>query len=271
MEGIKLTEREYFLQNMKCWNDRVPVHMGSSFYDLDGFLEGHSSLTEIEEQYLGDVFDLSILHLQCHFGMDTLSLSRKGALCTGIDFSKQAIDEAIKLNQRIHQNAKFYESNVYDVLELNLGTFDRIFTSYGTIGWLPDLEKWAHIIAMSLKEKGELYICDFHPALYMFDFKTSQLAYSYFNTGIPYSEEENDTYADRSYNKPMISHFWSHSLDEIISSLMSKDLQLTLFKEFDFSPFDCFPGMNRIADNRYRFGPSEIRIPHLYLIKAIKL
>lgn len=269
MIGNKLLETDYFNQNMQFWDDRVPIHIKSDFYDLDGFLKGASTLTEIEQVYLGNVAGQRVLHLQCHFGMDTLSMSRLGANCIGIDFSINAIEEARKLNDITGQHAVFYESNIYDVLALNLSLFDKVFMSYGTLGWLPDLEKWAHIVSSSLTKNGELYLCDFHPALYMFDFHTNQLAYSYFNTGAPYSEEEG-TYADINYTDKMMTHFWSHSLDEIISSLLSQSMQISLFKEFDFSPFSCFPNLKSIGNNRFRFGADDVRIPHLYLIKASK-
>lgn len=267
---MKRSETDFFKENMECWNDRVPIHKKSDFYDLDGFIKGTSSLTEIEQEYLGNVFGKRILHLQCHFGMDTLSLSRAGAFCTGIDFSKTAIEEARKLNTLIQQNAEFYECNVYDVLKLNLGQFDIVFTTFGTIGWLPDLDLWAEIISHSLNNGGQFYFCDFHPALYMFDFNTHKLAYSYFNSGVPYSEEEDSTYADRNYQMNSVSHFWSHSLDEIISSLLRHGLQIQLFKEFDYSPYNCFPNMRSIGLNKFRYGSDEVKIPHVYLIKAIK-
>jgi 2-polyprenyl-3-methyl-5-hydroxy-6-metoxy-1,4-benzoquinol methylase len=270
MDLLKLSEMEYFDQNRSSWDDRVHIHVKSDFYDLYSFLRGASSLTEIEQEYLGNVDGQRILHLQCHFGMDTLSMSRMGADCTGIDFSGKAIVEAKKLNDQLNQNAIFYESNVYDVLKLGLGQFDKVFASYGTIGWLPDLDRWAKVISESLTQNGEFYICDFHPALYMFDFNTNQLAYSYFNIDAPYTEDESGSYADRNYNKSMITHFWSHSLDEIITSLLNHGLRIKQFKEFDFSPFSCFPNMRSIGKDRYRFGSDEIRIPHLYLIKAVK-
>ncbi len=271
MTDVKLSETDYFNQNMQCWDDRVPIHVKSDFYDLDGFLKGASALTEIEQEYLGNVSGQRMLHLQCHFGMDTLSMSRMGANCVGIDFSNKAITEARSLNELTGQRAEFYESNVYDVLELGLGKFDKVFTTYGTIGWLPNLDLWAKIISLSLIKNGELYFCDFHPVLYMFDFNSNQLAYSYFNTGQPYSEDESGSYADRNYTKSMVSHFWSHSLDEIISNFLKHGLQITFFKEFDFSPYNCFPNMRTIGVNRYRYGSDEVRVPHVYLIKAKKV
>ncbi len=271
MNTRKLQLQEYFNDNLKCWNDRVPVHVKSDFYDLNSFINGKSSLTQIEHEYLGNVSGHRLLHLQCHFGMDTISLSRMGAKCIGIDFSEKAIEEARKLVSITDTDVEFYQSNVYDILELNLGKFDRVFTSYGTIGWLPDLNEWARIISECLVSNGEFYICDFHPALYMFDFNTKQLAYSYFNIGAPYSEEETGSYADSSYQKIMTTHFWSHSLSEIVSSLLENNMQLTLFKEFDYSPYSCFPDSFKTGDDQYKFVDTKIQIPHLYLIKAVKI
>lgn len=260
----------YFQDNLNCWNGRVPAHIKSDFYNVQSFLEGKSSLTQIEREYLGIVSGQRILHLQCHFGLDTLSMSRMGAEMVGIDFSAEAINEAKKLNEISKQNAVFYESNVYDVPKLKLGLFDMVFTSYGTIGWLPDLDKWASVISDSLKEKGIFYICDFHPGLYMFDFNSTQIAYSYFNIGMPYTEEETGSYADKESSISVKTHFWSHALSEIISSLLHNGLKITLFKEFDYSPYPCFPNTRKIEENKYIFGNEEWHIPHLYLIKAIK-
>ncbi|MBK9722244.1 MAG: class I SAM-dependent methyltransferase [Saprospiraceae bacterium] len=271
MSTEKLSLANYFEQNMESWNDRVPVHLKSEFYNVDAFLKGESALTEIEQKYLGIVSGKRVLHLQCHFGMDTLSISRLGADCVGIDFSNAAIQEARKLNELCSLNATFYESNVYDTLDLGLGLFDHVFTSYGTICWLPDLDLWAKVIADSLRKNGEFYIADFHPTLYMFDFNTNQLSYPYFNTGNPFTEVESGTYADPTHEKQIVSHFWSHSLDEIINSLLNHGLQLTVFKEFDFSPYNCFPGMKQIEVNRYQFGNEALKIPHIYLIKATKI
>ena len=132
--------------NREAWNKRTKVHLESSFYDQEAFLKGASSLNPIELELLGDVRGKSILHLQCHFGQDSISLARLGAKVTGVDLSDQSIAEARKLSEQCHVDVHFIES---DVLELNGkldGQFDVVFTSYGTIGWLPDLEKWAGLL-----------------------------------------------------------------------------------------------------------------------------
>jgi len=138
--------REYFDENRNLWNQRTTIHKDSSFYDVESFLEGKSSLNEIERRELGDVSNRKILHLQCHFGMDSLSLQRMGANVTGVDLSDVAIDEAKRLNNELSLDAKFICCNIYDLKDHLDDQFDIIFTSYGVIGWLPNLDTWAKII-----------------------------------------------------------------------------------------------------------------------------
>src|SRR5205085_6854071 len=139
--------QQYFDANKKLWNQRTVVHKDASFYDLASFLQGKSSLNGIELRELGTVKGKKILHLQCHFGMDSLSLARMGADVTGMDLSDTAIEEARKLNQQVSLDAKFICCNVYDLRDHLDEQFDIVFTSYGVVGWLPDLDKWAEIIA----------------------------------------------------------------------------------------------------------------------------
>ena len=126
---------DYLKINKQFWNDAVPKHMKSEFYDMQSFRAGKTSLREIELQLLGDVTDKSILHLQCHFGQDTLSLQRMGAICTGIDFSEQAIMHAKKLNKEINEQATFICSDIYELPQIHAHQYDIVYTSYGTIGW----------------------------------------------------------------------------------------------------------------------------------------
>ena len=161
--------QEYFKANQELWNQRTRIHKDSDFYNLSSFKKGENALTSIELAELGDVIGKTILHLQCHFGMDSLSWSRMGAEVTGVDLSDEAIKEANKLNDELGLNATFICSNVYDLKEHLDKKFDIVFTSYGTIGWLPDLDKWAAIISHFLKEGGIFYIADFHLVVLMFD------------------------------------------------------------------------------------------------------
>ena len=162
-------ENNYIEINRKSWNNRVETHLKSEFYDLDNFIKGKTSLNNIELELLGDLKGKSILHLQCHFGQDTISLCRLGANVTGVDLSDQAIESAIKIAKEANSNATFICCDIYDLPKHLDKQFDIVFTSYGTIGWLPDLDKWAKIVSQFLKPNGPFVFVEFHPVVWMFD------------------------------------------------------------------------------------------------------
>jgi SAM-dependent methyltransferase len=176
-----MSVNNYIEINRRSWNNRTDTHLASAFYDVPGFLKGNSSLKDIELHLLGDVTGKSILHLQCHFGQDTLSLSRLGATVTGVDLSDKAIENAERLAKETGLPADFICCDIYDLPNYLDTTFDIVFTSYGTIGWLPDLDKWANIIARYLKPDGRFIFVEFHPVVWMFDNDFEKVAYNYFN------------------------------------------------------------------------------------------
>ncbi|UCG30700.1 MAG: class I SAM-dependent methyltransferase, partial [candidate division WOR-3 bacterium] len=161
--------KKYFEANKQLWNGLVSINKSSRMYDLDGFKKGKSSLNFIELEELGDVSGKSLLHLQCHFGMDTLSWARLGAKVTGIDFSEEAIRLARSLSKEFDIPGRFIQSNVYDAREVLSEKFDLVYTSYGVLCWLPDLAEWGRIIHHFLKEDGIFYMVEFHPVRAMFD------------------------------------------------------------------------------------------------------
>ncbi|RYE50500.1 MAG: class I SAM-dependent methyltransferase [Sphingobacteriales bacterium] len=167
---------KYISVNKQSWNNRTASHLKSEFYNVEGFLAGKSSLNSIELDLLGDVSGKSILHLQCHFGQDTISLARLGAKVTGVDLSDKAIDAARDLAEKCGFAVNFICCDVYDLPDNLNEQFDMVFTSYGVIGWLPDLDKWAKIISRFMKPGGSLIFAEFHPVLWMFDnnFKEAQ-------------------------------------------------------------------------------------------------
>ena len=182
--------QQIFAANKASWNKRTAIHRNSAFYDLDSFKKGKSSLNNIEREALGNVKNKKLLHLQCHFGMDSMSWAREGADVTGVDISDEAIKLAREINDQLQLDTEFICSNIYELADSNNeaiaslkpASFDIIFTSYGTIGWLPDLDKWAEIIALYLKPGGVFYIVDFHPVLWMMDDEFQHIKYDYFNT-----------------------------------------------------------------------------------------
>ena len=261
----------YFKNNQELWDSRVAVHLKSELYDHEKFMAGKCSLTEIERDALGDVAGKSLLHLQCHFGQDTLSWARRGAKVTGIDFSQKAIDEARKIAEELKLEARFITTNVYDLPEVLDEKFDFVFSTFGAIPWLPDLGKWAKIVGQYLKPGGIFYLAEFHPAFYLFNFENGKVEFNYFNTGIPYEEIVEGTYADKNIKiGKRTEYFWNHSITDIVNPLIGQGLNVLELNEHDFSPFNCFPNMKEVAPGRYVWNPFGVRIPHVLSLKMRK-
>jgi SAM-dependent methyltransferase len=273
---------KYFETNKESWNKRTVVHRDSAFYGLKEFKAGETSLTKIELEEVGDVKGKSLLHLQCHFGMDTLSWSRLGAKCVGVDLSDEAIKTAKELNVELGLDAEFVCCNVYDLHPQNIeyskvspfggdleGAFDVVFTSYGTIGWLPDLDKWAELISYYLKPGGIFYIADFHPALWMMDDDFTFIKYSYFNTEVIVDETEG-TYSDRNAPIKTLNYGWNHPFSEILNALIKNGLTILHLNEYPFSPFNCFNNVEQGKDGMWRIKNMNEKLPIMYSIKARK-
>lgn len=261
--------KAYFETNKALWDQKVAIHKASEMYDLDNFLKGKNMLNEIELVGLGDVQGKSILHLQCHFGQDSLCWARMSAQVTGVDMSPKSLELARSLNEQLGLDVNFVESNVLELKDHLEGQFDIVYTSYGTYTWLPDLEQWASVIQHFLKPGGLFYIADFHPVIYMYDFPSQQFAYNYFNSGQPYEEIEQGTYTDFDAPIQHKEYFWCHGLSEIMSPLLQQGLNLLEFKEFPFSPYNCFENMVETAPGRYVYNP-KLSIPHVFSLKMKK-
>ncbi len=261
---------KFFEANKKLWNDRTGVHVKSEFYDVAGFKEGKTSLKFIELEELSDVSGKSILHLQCHFGQDSLSLARMGAKVTGVDLSEKAIEQAKQLNDELNFDAEFICCNIYDIEKHLNKKFDIVFTSYGVIGWLPDLNKWAELISKFLKPGGMFYMVEFHPYLWAFDDDFEYFKYSYFHTGEPIEDEIEGTYTDRDANISGTDYSWNHDLAYVITCLLEKGLQLKSIREFPFSVYNVFPDMEKIGEDKFVIKKFGNKIPYLYSVKAIK-
>lgn len=263
-------QADYIHKNKELWNKRTAYHVESEFYDVKGFLEGKNSLTNIELEILGDnIKDKTILHLQCHFGQDSLSLARMGAKVTGVDLSDKAIEQAKELNAQLGTDAEFICCDIYDLPDLLNRKFDIVFTSFGTVGWLPDMDRWASIVSHFLKPGGRFLFAEFHPVVWMFDNDFTKVAYDYFNTG-PIVETETGTYADKSAPIAIEYVGWNHSLGEVMSALLSQNLAITAFKEYNYSPHNCFNGMEQLGERKFRIRHLEKDIPMVYSIVAEK-
>lgn len=262
-------EHNYIEINRKAWNNRTDTHLNSEFYNQKGFLNGNTSLNEIELNLLGNIKGKSILHLQCHFGQDTISLERLGATVTGIDLSDKAIDSAKQIAKEIHSNANFICCDIYDLPNHLEKTFDMVFTSYGTIGWLPDLNKWAGIVSKFLKPKGQFIFVEFHPVVWMFDYNFEKIGYRYFNSG-PIVETNNGTYADKTADLTISDISWNHGIGEVLNSLIQNGLEITSFDEFDYSPYNCFNKTVEFEPKKFRIAHLDNKIPMVYSITAVK-
>jgi SAM-dependent methyltransferase len=260
--------------NRELWNEITPIHAKSEFYDVDGFKNGKSSmLYSIELEEMGDVTGKSLLHLQCHFGMDTLSWARRGAKVTGVDFSDRAIDLARSLSKELNIEAEFVHSNVYDLPENLKGKFDIVYTSGGVLCWLPDLKRWAEIIFHFLKPGGFFYILEGHPFSRVFDDSPDgtelKVRYSYFHTPEPAKWEPVGDYADPNAVVTHSSYEWTHDIGDIINSLISSGLRIEFLHEFPAIFFKCFPFMERGDEGLWRIKGDKI--PLIFTLKAVKL
>lgn len=254
---------DYLEINRKSWNDRTKVHVDSSFYDNESFIKGADSLKEIESAILGDVRGKRILHLQCHFGQDSISLARRGAHVTGVDLSDVAIDEAKKLAEKCRVDIDFICSDVLELVNTDIGQFDLIFTTYGVIGWHPDMERWANVINHCLVPGGKLILVEFHPVVWMFNDDFDEVAYRYFNEANPIIEE-GGTYADDEGSLKTKSVFWNHGLSEVMGPLLKRGLNVNDFQEYDYSPYSCFNDCVSISEGRFRIRKMDDKLPMVY-------
>lgn len=262
-------KEDYFEVNRKTWNEKVKIHSKSDMYNLEAFKNGKSSLMAYERNALGDVKGKSLLHLQCHFGQDTLSWSRMGATCVGVDLSDEGIALATALNDELKRDAMFVCCNVLDTSKHIKETFDIVFTSYGVIGWLPDLKPWGQLIAERLKKGGSFYMVEFHPIVWMFDYLGDQpvMTYGYMQDEVIYEEYEG-TYANQKSKMITKEYGWNHGLSDVINALVGAGLQIEYLNEYDESPYDVLPDLVKTKSGN--FVTKDKLYPLIFEIKATK-
>ncbi len=267
---------EYIEENRAHWDELAEHHPETDFYDVEAFLDGESTLHRLEREEL-DIANSDILHLQCHFGMDTLSWVRNEevAHATGVDFSPTAIETARELRDEIglsSERVRFVESDVYELPSNVDDTFDVVFTSYGTIYWLPDLDRWADVIATHLEPDGTFYIADGHPLSGPFAYESTadnlRVTHPYFNTEAV-TEEFDGSYAGWDFGlENQRSHGFSHSMGEIITALTDADLRVEFLHEHPWSTFQRFEAMEPDEDDRWRLPGLKHDLPLTFSLKA---
>lgn len=260
---------DYQSINRKYWNSLVDDHVDGAFYQMERWLGGWNSLNSIELDLLGSVKGLKILHLQCHFGQDTLSLARMGASVTGVDLSDKAIEKAKQLSRELGLDARFICCDIFELDDHLDESFDIVFTSYGTIGWLPKLLPWARIIDLFLKPGGRFIMADFHPFVWMMDEHFGEIKYDYFNREM-IVEESNQSYGQEESHEPQKNISWNHPTSEVIAALRSRNLLINEFLEFDYSPYNCFKDLNEDEPGKFRTKKHGHKLPMVFAIEAAK-
>ncbi len=242
-------ERDSMLKNQRGWDIRTPVHLRSNSYNLASFKQGRSSLRPTELEALGNVAGRSLLHLQCHFGMDTLSWARLGAQVTGVDFSAEAIAAARSLAVELELNARFICANVYDLPDVLPEEFDIVVATYGVISWLPDLDAWAKVVAHLLRPGGTFCVVDFHPNWGFVDEVDGHLEVtdSIFRSQ-PWRTEVVETYADTTKLSPHTEYNWPWTVGELVTVLINAGLEIRQLRELPFDLRQRVPSMVRTAD-----------------------
>lgn len=261
---------DYLENNRKLWDGWTEIHNRSSFYDVDGFRRGNSTLKAIELEAVGEVEGKRLLHLQCHFGLDTLSWARRGAVVTGVDFSPRAISLARKLSAEVGLSADFLCAEVTDLPAEWDHAFDLVFTSYGVLPWLPGLGPWARSIHRVLRPGGSFHLVEFHPLTGMLDDEGQRLTEPYFRASAPSEYPVEGSYADR---KAPFSHRafeWAHSLSEIQMSLLDAGMWIREFREYPFSPYGCFPFLEESEPGRWTVRGAETELPLVFSLRAEK-
>lgn len=261
--------KDYAGINKKWWNDVTAVHAASSLYDLKSFKKGKTSLQSTELKELGDVKGKTMLHLLCHFGMDTLSWAREGAIVTGVDLSDDSITLAKKLSKETNIPGTFICSDIYKLPDVLDKKFDIIFASYGVLCWLSSIKKWAKVIDHFLKEGGKFYIVELHPftGILSHDFK---IFYKYFQHG-PFIDDSSGTYTDWDAEVKGVTYEWSYTMGDVINSLIAEGLKIDFVHEFPYTMYDQFPGfMEQNKQGQYVLKDKKIQIPLLFSLKATK-
>ena len=266
-------------QNRTWWDERVPIHVGSAFYDVDGFRAGGSTLRPFELEEVGEVTGKRLAHLQCHFGLDSLSWARAGASVAGLDFSGPAVEAANALATETGLDAGFVQADVYDAVEALGGErFDVVYTGLGALNWLPDLPRWASVVASLLADGGFLYLAEFHPITWVFadDDPIIELDYFHDPEGISFDDDQPGSYADLEVpTRNNATREWAHPLAEVVNAVLGAGLRLELLSEHDYTLFPRFADLEPdreflSAGVVYRQPKGRPRLPLMYSLRAMR-
>ena len=266
--------------NLASWDERAAAHAASPDYAVSRFIDDPSFLSEVvsfDLPRLGDIAGLDVVHLQCHIGTDTVSLARLGADMTGLDFSPASLAQARRIARLAGADVRFVEAAVYDAPgALGPELFDLVYTGIGALCWLPDIDRWARVVAGLLRPGGRLFIREGHPVLWALDDPRPDgllaVEYPYFEREEAMVFDEGGTYVDTdavfTHNR---THEWNHGLGEIVTALMAAGMDLTGLVEHDSVPWDALPGqMEPVGGGEWRLADRPWRLPHTYTLQAVR-
>ena len=264
--------------NRRLWDAWTAVHAEGDFYDLEGFRAGGVRLRDEEVATVGDVRGKTLLHLQCHFGIDTLSWARLGARVTGADFSPAAIRLARELAADIGiDDARFVESNLYDLPDNLEGQFDVVYTSRGVLGWLPDIRGWARVVAHFVAPGGTFFITEAHPIVQIFESEgvapgELRPLYPYWEHRDPLVFDSKGSYADRDAEVgEQKEHGWDHGLGEIVTALIDAGLRIESLEEHPYLDWAAdFLVESTTRRGRFVLPPGAGELPLMFSLRATK-
>lgn len=266
---------KYLDANRALWDEWTGINYRSDFYRVDAFKAGLNKLRAYEMEEVGTVKGKDLVHLQCHFGLDTLCWARLGARVTGADFSSAAIEQARALAAEVGLDARFVCSDVYDLPDQLDAKYDVVYTSRGVLGWLPDLDRWARVVAHFVRPGGFLYITEVHPVAQVFDDDDGvtelRLRYPYFSHADPIASAVVGSYADRTAKvSEDVAYGWNHGLGEIVTALANAGLRVDFLHEFPFCEWPV-SFLQVQADGTHRLPPEhDGRLPLFFSLKASK-
>jgi SAM-dependent methyltransferase len=265
----------YTEANQTLWDQLAAIHVGSDFYEVDAFKAGKSTLLGLELEEMAPLDGKELLHLQCHFGLDTLSCARAGATVTGVDFSAKAIELAQALAAEVNIPARFVCSDLYELPRHLEDQFDLVYTGGGVLTWLPDVKRWAQIVARYTRPGGTFYLREFHPFGGIFDDETEashspRIRYPYFHSPTPMEFEADGSYADRNATVSGVSYEWLHGIGDIISALIEAGMRIDWLHEFPYCSYQSLPCLEQGEDGYWRYPGAPESIPLMFSIKATK-
>lgn len=260
--------------NRRSWDERVPIHAASRFYDVERWMAERPGPRQREVEALGDVAGLDLVHLQCHFGLDTLAWADAGARVTGVDFSPAAIEVAEELAKRagLADRSAFVCVDVYDAAQaLAPRTFDVVYVSLGALCWLPSVGRWADQVAALARTGGRLYLHDGHPLAWSLAYDSLALEHSYFEEPEPYVDDSDSTYTD---NDVALSNSrtyeWNHGVAEVVNALVDHGMRIDRLIEHDWTVHQRFPWLVETAPDQWSAPAGQPRLPLSFTVVATK-